>query len=232
MIDIQGMYKKFGKRYILDDLNLYLAKDKVHGVVGDNGSGKTTLFHCIYGLIKDYKGKISSSEFVSIRKNTGYLPAELYFYPRLKGKEYLKFCLKARNIKDDKIKEFNQIFELPLDKYVEDYSTGMKKKIALMALVMLNYSFLILDEPFNGLDITMTILLKEIIKILKKERKTIVVTSHILDTLTDTCDEIHHLYQGKIQRSYEKYEFSNIEDDVRDNLLFDKIKLFESTIKT
>ena len=95
--------------------------------------------------------------------------------------------------------ESRNIFDLPLNQYATTYSTGMKKKLALTAILLQRNEYFILDEPFNGVDIESNMLLTEIIHTLKKLGKTVIISSHIFSTLSDTCDEINLLSEGSIK---------------------------------
>jgi ABC-2 type transport system ATP-binding protein len=102
---------------------------------------------------------------------------------------------------------WNELLLLPLDELVEYYSTGMKKKLAILAILKLNREILILDEPFNGLDLETTELVKKIIHKLRKQGKTILLTSHVFELLMGVCDEIHLLEAGSITNHVEQKDF-------------------------
>ena len=138
----------------------------------------------------------------TVREHPGLLPYEPYFYPRLTGREYLAFCLQARGRPVADFTGWNQLLELPLDQYADEYSAGMRKKLALLALLVQRFNYLILDEPFNGLDLEANLLLKAILKRLRDRGTGILLTSHILGALTETCDEISVLVAGRVQRQY------------------------------
>jgi len=104
---------------------------------------------------------------------------------------------------------------LPLDQYAIIYSTGMKKKLAMIGVLMQQNDIFILDEPFNGVDIQSNIIITEIIQKLKSLGKTIVISSHIFSTLSDTCDEIHLLKEGKFVRKVFKDEFEKLEKEMK-----------------
>jgi len=193
MIKIEGLSKKYGENQVLKNINLNFEIGKVYGIVGENGAGKTTLFNCLVGL-ENYEGTISSS-FKKLKDHVGYLQTESHFFSKITGEEYIQFFANARNIKIKNIKEKN-IFDLPLNQYASTYSTGMKKKLALTAILIQNNDFFILDEPFNGVDIQSNMIISEIIFKLKSLGKTILLSSHIFDTLAKTCDEIHVLDNG------------------------------------
>lgn len=180
LININHLSKSYAKTKVLDNLSVIYESGMIYGLVGENGAGKTTLFNCIMG-ITSYEGNIQKASNISI----GYLPAENHIYTLVTGQEYLDFCIKSKgkNTERIKIKEANEIFQLPLQRYASEYSTGMKKKLALMALLLQNNDLYILDEPFNGLDLYGCIQLKKIIYSLKSQGKAILLSSHQITIL-------------------------------------------------
>ncbi|UOQ51371.1 ATP-binding cassette domain-containing protein [Hymenobacter cellulosivorans] len=223
MLSIQNLGKSYGSHQVLHHVNLTLRPGSLHGLVGANGAGKTTLLHCLYGLLTDYSGQIQETTGLPIREHTGVLPYEPYFYPRLTGREYLEFCLQARRRPRVDFTAWNSLLELPLDQYAEEYSAGMKKKLALLALLVQDFRYLILDEPFNGLDMGTNLLLKEILLRLRAQGRGILLTSHLLGSLTETCDEITLLAGGTVQRHYPAAEFGSLSADLLDSLYHDKL---------
>ena len=214
MIEIKNLSKSFGTNHVLKNINLTLEEGKVYGIVGENGSGKTTLFRCLTGLELVDDGAINSP-FKILKNHLGFLPTTPYYFPRITAREYLQLLCNARNIKIDDFDEKN-IFDLPLDQYALIYSTGMKKKLALIGILLQQNDVFILDEPFNGVDIQSNIVITEIIHKLKSLGKTIVISSHIFSTLSDTCDEIHLLKDGKFVRKVLKDEFGILEQEMKD----------------
>jgi|TARA_B110000967_G_scaffold132244_1_gene135014 ABC-2 type transport system ATP-binding protein len=212
MIKIQGLSKYYGAKQVLKDINISFKKGNVYGIVGENGSGKTTLFRCIAELEK-YKGEITS-DFKKLKNHLGLLFTEPYFFERITGKEYLQLLLNARNIKAKNI-EAKNIFDLPLGQYASTYSTGMKKKLALTAILLQENDCFVLDEPFNGVDIQSNIIIIEIIKKLKELGKTVIISSHIFSTLSETCDEIHLLKNGEFIKQVNKENFSKLEAEMK-----------------
>ena len=187
MIQIKNLSKKYGQKIVLDSINITFEKGKVYGIVGENGAGKTTLFRCISGL-EVYTGKISS-DFDKLKNNIGLLLTEPFFFPKITGKEYIQLLANARQVKLPNIEDKN-IFDLPYNQYASTYSTGMKKKLALTAVLLQENHVYILDEPFNGIDIQSNLIITELIKKLKTLGKTVIISSHIFSTLAETCDEI------------------------------------------
>lgn len=213
MIKLQAVSKSYGSNQVLKDINLQLEKGKVYGVVGKNGAGKTTLFKCIAGLEK-YDGNIES-QLQPLKNHLGLLPTNAFFFPKITGKEYLQLFCNARKIKVNDFEKRN-IFDLPLGQYASTYSTGMKKKLALMAILLQQNQVYILDEPFNGVDIQSNIIITQIIHQLKTLGKTIIISSHIFSTLSDTCDTIFLLKKGEIVRNVAQSDFKDLEQEMID----------------
>jgi ABC-2 type transport system ATP-binding protein len=212
MIKIEKISKFYGKKQVLNTIDLEFKKGKVYGIVGENGAGKTTLFRCIAGLEK-YQGKISSS-FDELKNHLGLLQTEPFIFPKITGKEYIQLLINARNKNISNIEDRN-IFDLPLNQYASTYSTGMKKKLVLTAILIQKNDLFILDEPFNGVDIQSNIVITEIIKKLKELKKTVIISSHIFSTLADTCDEIYLLKNGEIIRKVKQPDFNNLETEMK-----------------
>jgi len=221
MIRIKHLNKKYGFNHVLKDINLEFEKGKVYGIVGENGAGKTTLFRCIAGL-EDYDGEIES-DIVSLKNYLGFLMTEPFFFDLITGKEYIQLHCNARKREVNNIDEKN-IFDLPLEHYVSTYSTGMKKKLALLAILLQNNQYFLLDEPFNGVDIHSNIIIVEVIKKLREMGKLVIVASHIFSTLSDTCDEITLLSEGKIVKTVKREEFEELESEMKEFSVGDKIE--------
>ena len=230
MLEIRNLRKAYGSHIVLHDVSLTLRPGTIHGLVGANGAGKTTLINCLYGLENDFSGTIRDTASSAVRERTGLLPYEPYFYPRLTGREYLEFCLQARGRPVVDFTGWNQLLELPLDQFADEYSAGMRKKLALLALLVQQFNYLILDEPFNGLDLEANLLLKEILKRLRDRGTGILLTSHILGALTETSDEISVLVGGRVQRHYTAAEFGTLENDLLDSLHREKLSLLKELL--
>ena len=212
MIEVRNLSKKFGLLQALDAVNMNVRKGTVVGVVGENGSGKTTLFRCIAGL-ENYDGEVVS-QINPLKNHLGFLPTEPYFFSKITAEEYIRFLCNARGKEILHIEEKN-IFDLPLNQYVSTFSTGMKKKLAITAVLLQENTCFILDEPFNGIDIQSSFIVTEIIHRLKSLHKTLIIASHIFSTLSDVCDEIHLLHQGKLIKSVPKENFADLEAEMK-----------------
>ena len=221
MIEIVNLSKKFGNKQVLRNVNLCFEQGKVYGIVGENGAGKTTLFRCIAGL-EEFEGEIRSDE-KPLKNHLGFLLTDPYFFPKITGREYIQLLCNARQKKITGIDSRN-VFDLPLDEFAATYSTGMRKKLAITAILLQDNSCLILDEPFNGVDIQSNIVIAEIIHKLKGLDKTVIISSHIFSTLRDTCDEIHLLKNGEFLKTVMKEDFSLLETEMKEISIGNRIE--------
>lgn len=221
MITINGLSKSYGDNQVLSNISMQFSKGKAYGIVGENGAGKTTLFRCIAGL-ESHSGTISAHD-TPLKNHLGLLLTDPFFFSKITGKEYIRLLCNARGKTDLEI-EGKNVFDLPLNQYAATYSTGMKKKLAITALLLQGNSYFILDEPFNGLDIQSNIILTEIILKLKELNKIVLISSHIFSTLSDTCDEIHLLQKGQQIKSVQKSEFKSLEQEMKQLTIGNRIE--------
>lgn len=212
MLSIKSLNKSYGAKQVLRKLSVSFEDGQVHGIIGLNGAGKTTFFNCLCDLL-EYEGEIVHDTIGKLKNHIGYVPTEPYFFPRTKGKEYLDLIRHAKGEKNisESILSF---FDLPLNEYVDNYSTGMKRKIAFMGAMIGSADIYILDEPFNGVDIKSNLVLKQKILELKKQGKTVLLSSHIISSLAELCDNVYMLKDGAISRHYQPAEYAEIETDM------------------
>lgn len=223
MLTITNLTKKFGNKTILDNINFQFERGKIYGIVGENGAGKTTFFRCI-SQIEDCSGEIIS-EISPFKQHLGYIMAENHFLTKITGEEYIRLLLEARGQQQIDILSKN-IFDLPLSQYVESYSTGMKKKLVITSILLQDNSFIIMDEPFNGLDLSSSLVLTELIKVLKEKGKTVILSSHIFSSLVESCDVILKLDNGRLSDPIAKENFQDLENELKSKLLPDNIRDF------
>ena len=210
-MQISNLTKRYGSRIVLSDISLHLAKGRIYGIMGENGAGKSTLFRCVSGLEK-HEGTVSLDDGTRV----GYLNDIPYFYPLVTAKEFVEFSLKARNeaINEAEINGLNRKFRLPLQQYPSRYSMGMKKRLMLFILMLQHNDIYILDEPFNGLDLEGCILLRKWLNDMRGQGKLIIVSSHIISALTDICNEIFYIHQGRIVGSFKDKTAAEIETEI------------------
>lgn len=224
MIKMNDLSKVFGDKEVLKNVSMEFYKGNVYGIVGENGAGKTTLFRCIAGL-ESYSGEIIS-DVTPLKNHLGLLLTDPFFFSMITGREYIRLLCNARGKTNLDIDSKN-IFDLPLHQYASTYSTGMKKKLAITAILLQENEYFILDEPFNGVDIQSNIILTEIILKLKELNKIVIISSHIFSTLSETCDEIHLLRKGEQIKSVQKSGFKNLEQEMKEMTIGNRIDKLE-----
>lgn len=217
MINIQNLTFSFADHKVLDNITIDFQPNQVYGIVGLNGAGKTTFFNVLSTTFKAQTGTIKLHGKPVTNKEIAYLETVNYFYSRITGNEYLKIFKQTNH--GFNLNSLQEFMKLPLDDLIETYSTGMKKKLALLGILKQEKQLFLLDEPFNGLDLETNKILELIITTLKEKGKTVFVSSHIIDPLLTVCDQIHYLDNGKFAKTFERDNFHHIEDE-----LFKKIK--------
>jgi ABC-2 type transport system ATP-binding protein len=209
MLNLRQLSVRYGTKSVINQLSLELTEGQVHGLVGLNGAGKTTLLNTVAGWIAPDEGTIEWKGGPLPSRQYACLESDLYFYPYITGYEYLGLYTGQRKHPD--INRWNELFKLPLADLTDTYSHGMKKKIALLAVLLQDRPLLILDEPFNGLDIEASRMISQIIRRLRDKNRLVLITSHIIESLTGICDQIHLLQEGTISLSCRPENFRQLE---------------------
>jgi ABC-2 type transport system ATP-binding protein len=211
MLDLHSIHFSYDEVEILKGISLQLESGKIHGLAGMNGSGKTTLLQVIYGLLKPQNGDIRFKGKPIQMQETVFLEAGNYFYHRLTTKETLQlFSVSNPGFEIDR---WLEVFSLSGKEFTEDLSTGMRKKLAILCALAKDQELMLLDEPFNGLDMESVMVLHAVLKELRKKGKTILITSHILETLLENCDSIQTFAEGRILQSYRPDEYEQMKKD-------------------
>jgi len=224
MIQIENLSKSYGTKQILSNINVTFEAGKIYGIIGENGAEKTTLFKCITGIEK-HTGIITAN-LQPLKNHLGYLPTEPFYFSKITGREYIQLLCNARK-KDTKNLDNKNIFDLPLNQYAVTYSTGMKKKLALTAILLQENQYFIFDEPFNGVDIQSNIIIVDIITQLKNLGKTMIISSHIFSTLSNICNEIHVLKNGTFIKKVYEEQFADLENEMKAMYIGNRIDKLE-----
>ncbi len=200
-IEVNHVYKSFGKEQVLIDVNFSIPPGRIYGVVGNNGSGKTVLMKCICGFMKCDRGKIivngrQVGKEVDFPDRLGVIIETPGFIPNLTGYKNLKIlaALKGR-IGKSEIRETLQRVGLDPDmkKPVSKYSLGMRQRLGIAQAIMEDPKVLVLDEPFNGLDQYGVVEIRALLKDLKADGKSILLASHNAQDIKELCDHVKDL---------------------------------------
>lgn len=217
MIEIKNITKVYNGVTVLNIPDLKISKGESFGLVGNNGAGKTTLFRCILDLIRPNSGEISSdghyvSKTAAWKSFTGSYLDEGFVIDFLTPEEYFSFLANINGLSKDDLNEFLKDFEeffngeiLGKRKYIRDFSSGNQKKVGIAAALISKPDVLILDEPFNSLDPTTQIRLKNLLKKLDEETQTtMLISSHDLNHVTEVCKRIVVLHEGNVEHDIQK----------------------------
>jgi ABC-2 type transport system ATP-binding protein len=213
-LQVHQLYVGYGDQDVLKGLDFQAPTATITGILGMNGSGKTTFFNTLFGQKKPFSGTIYWHEAPLQSRDVGFLETHPRFFPYTTGKEYLQLC--AHQNPDFPMAQWNDLFRLPLDQFASTYSTGMKKKLAIMGIIALDCPLLLLDEPFNGLDLESVERLYPVLERLARQGKTILISSHILETLTRSCQRICRLQNGTFPAIYQQADFDTLATTLKD----------------
>lgn len=213
MIEIENLAKSFGKTKAVDGLSLKIEDGELYGFVGPNGAGKTTTMKIISGLLQADLGSVTINgidavkNVKKIRSMIGYVPDFFGVYDNLKVLEYIEFFASAYNIvgRGAERKCYRLLNELGLsDKlefFVDDLSRGQKQVLCLARALIHEPEILILDEPTSGMDPKSRIEIRNLLKRLNGEGKTIVISSHILHEISELVTGLAVIEEGRVVMS-------------------------------
>lgn len=210
MLQINHLYKNYGKFQAVNNLTLHIPQGDLFGFVGPNGAGKTTTIRMVCGLMQPSAGSIVingvdvMTHQREIKKQIGYVPDFFGVYDNLKVKEYMDFygsmyrmgSREIERIADDLLELVNLSDKKEV--FVDTLSRGMKQRLCVARALIHNPALLILDEPNSGLDPRARVEMKELLLNLKSMGKTIVISSHILSELSEMCNSIGIMDHGNL----------------------------------
>lgn len=206
MLVVNNLVKRYGKQNAVDDISFELQGGEVVGLLGPNGAGKSTTIKCIVGLLRKTSGEITIGGFdhlsVEAKRFFSYIPETPYVYDLLTVQEHLQFIAQAYGVKEWKTKanELLEMFELDdkRDKLGRDLSKGMRQKVSICCALLPDPQLLFFDEPMIGLDPKAIKNTKKIFKELKEAGKTILVSTHMIDSVESIADRVMILKDGRI----------------------------------
>ncbi len=210
MFEVRNLYKRYLGIPALDHVSFIARPGEVTGYLGANGSGKSTTMKLATGLIEPTSGEILfagrpiKENPMAYRQRIGYVPEEPHLYTHLSGMEYLVMVAQLRDMDRDsanqRIQGLLRLFGMhgDRDSAMSSYSKGMRQKILLSAALMHNPDLILLDEPFSGLDVGSSLILRSLIKELAARGKIVLFSSHELETVERVCSHVVILHRGKV----------------------------------
>lgn len=212
-LELHDLSKNFGGHKAVDRITLSVAPGEIYGFLGPNGAGKTTTIKMIAGLLKPDNGDILINGRSLLhhprqcKQETGYIPDRPWLYEKLSGSEFLQFIASLYNLDPDSFesatRHYLQLFDLEewRNHLIESYSHGMRQKLIMTSVLMLDQPLLVIDEPMVGLDPKSARLVKEIFKQRAKEGTAVFLSTHSLEIAQELCHRIGIIIDGKLRIS-------------------------------
>jgi len=210
IVRAEALTKRYGSTLAVDRLDLSIEESEVFGLLGPNGAGKTTTILMLLGLTEPTSGVARVAGFdplrapLEVKRRVGYMPDQLGFYDDLSGAANLRYIARLLGLPD---KEADARIKVALErvrldgaaeKRVKTYSRGMRQRLAVAEILMKRVSVAILDEPTSGLDPQSTREFLDLIRTLKHDGVTVILSSHLLDQVQSICDRVALFNRGKI----------------------------------
>lgn len=205
LLRTEHLTKDYGRSRALDDLNLTIERGEVFGLLGPNGSGKTTALRLLLGFLRPTTGHAWIEGYecwrdgLEVRRRVAYLPGELRLYENMTGRQLIHFLnrLRGQIVRAD-LDALACRFDIDLDRPLTQLSSGMKRKVALLQVLVPRAPLVIMDEPTNALDPTMRDELLEQVREAHKRGQTVLFSSHVLSEVEDVCDRVAILQRGRL----------------------------------
>ena len=221
MLEISNLSKKYknSKFYSVRNLSFTLKEGEIFGFLGKNGAGKSTTIKCITGILPFEEGEIKvcgydiSKNPIEAKLNIGYVPDNHAVYENLTGREYVNYMGNIYRVSKEDIEErtekFARLFSMEhaMDNQIRSYSHGMHQKICIIAALIHNPKFWVLDEPLMGLDPQSTFEIREYMKEHKKLGNTVFFSSHNIDMVEKLCDRVAIMNKGQLMEIIDVKKF-------------------------
>lgn len=210
MLELRNVSKRFLGIAAVDNVSFSARAGEITGYLGPNGSGKSTTMKMITGLIEMTSGEILfdgepiQRDLIAYKRRMGYVPEEPHLYAHLTGLEYLVMVGQLRDLPPKptarRIDGLLRLFSLYGDRNVaiSSYSKGMRQKVLLSAALLHNPDLILLDEPFSGLDVGSSLVMRSLIQELAARGKVVLFSSHELETVERVCSRVVILHHGKV----------------------------------
>ncbi|HEX7975503.1 MAG TPA: ABC transporter ATP-binding protein [Anaerolineales bacterium] len=210
LIKTQNLVKRYGDKAAVNDVSLDVYGGEIFGFLGPNGAGKTTTIKMLVGLLQPTSGTVGVGGFdvqaqpMQAKAASGYVPDEPNLYPKLSGRELLRFVGDLYGLDRERVErridELLRLFDLSeaADDTIDSYSHGMQQKTALAAALVHDPKVLVLDEPTVGLDPKSARLIKDILRQMAERGAAVFLSTHILEIAERMCDRIGIINQGRL----------------------------------
>jgi ABC-2 type transport system ATP-binding protein len=210
MLELKGVSKSFSAIPVVKNVSFAVRPGEVLGYLGPNGAGKTTTIKMLAGLLDPSKGEVFYNgrsirdDLYAYKSRLGYVPEQSEIYPHLSAFDYLRMVGRLRGLEERdlaaRVRAFLRIFGLEDDMHgpIASFSKGMRQKVLLAAALLHDPEILLLDEPLSGLDVTTGLVVRDLIRRLAGENKTVIYSSHVLEVTEKICTRVIILHRGEV----------------------------------
>jgi ABC-2 type transport system ATP-binding protein len=210
MLSLRGLTKSYGDKKAVDSLSLDVPAGEIFGLLGPNGAGKTTTLKMIAGLVIPDSGTVlvngtdAADDPVAVRVRTSYVPDEPSLYPRLSGREFLRFTGRMREIPPEELERrigfHERLFNMGrwLDKRAEGYSHGMTQRVVLSAAFIARPSLYVIDEPHVGLDPATAETFNRMARAAAESGAAVILSTHTLPVAHRSCHRMGIIHEGRL----------------------------------
>lgn len=239
-LQLRELEKRYGRVTAVNKLSFEAKAGDIVGLLGPNGAGKSTTIKMLVGLVQQTAGDIlvdgvpARSNITHYKSCIGYVPEEPLLYPYLSGLEFLQLIGHLKGLEatvlDIRIEKLLRLFSLFPARHtpIAGYSKGMKQKVLLCGALMHNPEVLILDEPLSGLDVTAALVLDRLIKKLAAAGKTVIYSSHNLDSIERLCSRVVILHQGNLVADTTVEELHRLKENASLEQVFSRLALHQN----
>ena len=238
MIEVIGLCKKYksSKAYSVRNVTFNVNDGEIFGFLGKNGAGKSTTIKCLTGILPPTSGIIRINGYdlathsIEAKMNIGYVPDNHAVYDSLTGREYVNFVGNIYGVEKSKISEridmFANLFSMnhALDVQIRSYSHGMKQKICIIAALIHNPKYWVLDEPLMGLDPQSAYEIKQHMLRHKEQGNSVLFSSHSIDIVEKICDRVAIISKGKLLEIVDMKTFAQDHDMSLEEYFLNKVK--------
>ena len=209
-IEVEDLVFRYHLKEALHHINFSIESGEVVGLLGPNGAGKSTTLKILTGILHPGEGRVRIQGFslpeqsIEAKRIIGYVPESASLYESLTAQEYLELIGRLREIEEKALKEkiltLLETFDIAKQRFsrLATFSKGMRQKVLIAAALLHNPPVLLLDEPLTGLDVSSSLIVKDLLSALSRDGKTILYSSHVLDVVERVCNRVLIIHQGDL----------------------------------
>jgi len=209
-IEVRDLVFRYHLKETLHRVNFSMARGEIVGLLGPNGAGKSTTLKILAGILAPGEGSVRIQGFslpeqsIEVKRVTGYVPESASLYESLTAQEYLELVGRLREIEERPLKQkilaLLEVFGIAKERFdrLATFSKGMRQKVLIAAALLHDPAILLLDEPLTGLDVSSSLIVKDLLSALSADGKTVLYSSHVLDVVERVCNRVLIIHNGDL----------------------------------